>query len=315
MPTELTASSVIATEFQADANVVVYPADCLRLLKSLPTESMQLIVTSPPYNIGKEYEKKLDLDTYVAQQADVIQECVRVLKPSGSICWQVGNYVDKGAIIPLDIALYPLFAALGLRLRNRIIWHFEHGLHCRQRFSGRYETIIWFTKTNDYYFNLDPVRVPQKYPGKKYFKGPKAGQYSCNPMGKNPGDIWVIPNVKSNHVEKTEHPCQFPVELVERLVLALTAPDDWVLDPFLGTGSTAIAALRHARRVCGAEIVPKYVQLAHERILQEHNGTLKTRPMNRPVYDPQSAGNALAQSPWQESSQTSLLDPLVPERG
>lgn len=223
---------------------------------------------------------------YLRQQAQIIAECVRALSPKGSICWQVGNYVDRGAIIPLDTVLYPAFANLGLRMRNRIIWHFEHGLHCSRRFSGRYETIIWFTKSDDYVFNLDPVRIPQKYPGKKYFKGPKAGQYSCNPLGKNPGDLWIIPNVKSNHVEKTEHPCQFPVELIERLVLSLTNEGDWVLDPFLGTGTSVIAAIRHRRRGVGAETVPKYVELARERIQQEIEGTLQTRPMDRPVYDP-----------------------------
>jgi adenine-specific DNA-methyltransferase len=262
-------------------------------LKTIPTESLQLVVTSPPYNIGKEYEKRLHLDLYLKQQAEVIAECVRALSPRGSICWQVGNCVDGGAIIPLDAVLYPIFSNHGLRMRNRIIWHFEHGLHCSRRFSGRYETIIWFTKSNDYVFNLDAVRVPQKYPGKKYFKGPKAGQYSCNPLGKNPGDSWAIPNVKSNHVEKTEHPCQFPVELIERLILSMTNEGDWVLDPFLGTGTTIIAAIRHRRRGVGAEIVPKYFQLAQQRIHQDLEGTLRTRPMERPIYDPVEAGNSL----------------------
>jgi adenine-specific DNA-methyltransferase len=171
-------------------------------------------------------------------------------------------------------------------MRNRIIWHFEHGLHCSRRFSGRYETIIWFTKSSDYVFNLDPVRVPQKYPGKKYFKGPKAGQYSCNPLGKNPGDLWMIPNVKHNHVEKTIHPCQFPVELVERLVLSLTNKGDWVLDPYVGVGTSIIAAVRHNRKGMGAETVPKYLKVAEERIHLEFAGCLKSRPMNKPVYDP-----------------------------
>jgi len=156
------------------------------MLTDVPAAAIQLIVTSPPYNIGKEYEKRLKLSHYIEQQARVIEECVRVLSPQGSICWEVGNYVEDGAIIPLDTVLYPIFRDLGLRMRNRIIWHFEHGLHCSRRFSGRYETICWFTKSDDYVFNLDEVRVPQKYPGKKYFKGPKAGQYSCNPLGKNP---------------------------------------------------------------------------------------------------------------------------------
>jgi adenine-specific DNA-methyltransferase len=297
----------IADQFATSESIVVYPGDCLDLLNRIPDESVQLVVTSPPYNIGKEYEERLHLDLYLRQQAEVIAECVRALSPYGSICWQVGNYVDKGSIVPLDTVLYPIFSDLGLRMRNRIIWHFEHGLHCSRRFSGRYETIMWFTKSDDYVFNLDPVRVPQKYPGKKYFKGPKAGQYSGNPLGKNPGDLWVIPNVKSNHVEKTEHPCQFPVELIERLVLSLTNEGDWVLDPFLGTGTSVIAAVRHGRRGAGAETVPKYVQLARQRIQQEIQGTLQTRPMNRPVYDPVEAGNSLTAAPWKVSAEQGVL--------
>jgi len=300
----------IANRFSLSEHIVVYHGDCLQLLKNIPDESVQLIVTSPPYNIGKEYEKKLKIGTYLEQQASVIGECVRILSRRGSVCWQVGNYVDSGCIIPLDTVLYPIFTKLGLKMRNRIVWHFEHGLHCSKRFSGRYETISWFTKSNDYVFNLDPVRVPQKYPGKKHFKGPKAGKYSCNPLGKNPGDLWVIPNVKSNHVEKTIHPCQFPVELIERLVLSMTRRDDWVFDPFLGTGTTVIAAIRHKRRGAGAEIVGKYVDLARQRIMKEMAGTLRTRPMHKPVYDPGEAGNKLTIAPWstkKDSSQTSLF--------
>lgn len=299
----------IADKFSLSESIVVRPGDCLDLLRTIPDESLQLIVTSPPYNIGKEYEKKLHLDLYLEQQAQVIAECVRALSARGSICWQVGNYVDRGAIIPLDTVLYPIFAGFGLKMRNRIIWHFEHGLHCSRRFSGRYETIIWFTKSDEYTFNLDAVRVPQKYPGKKHFKGPKAGQYSCNPLGKNPGDLWVIPNVKSNHVEKTEHPCQFPVELIERLVLSLTNEGDWVLDPFLGTGTTIIATIRHKRKGVGAETIPQYVQLAHARIQQELEGTLRTRPMDRPIYDPFEAGNSLTIVPsGSKTVQTTLFE-------
>lgn len=301
----------IGEAFSPSEKIVVYPGDCLDLLKTIPDQSIQLVVTSPPYNLGKEYEKKLDLEVYIEQQARVITECVRTLTPRGSLCWQVGNYVEKGAIIPLDAVLYPIFAGLGLRMRNRIIWHFEHGLHCTRRFSGRYETILWFTKSDDYVFNLDPVRVPQKYPGKKHFKGPHAGQYSCNPLGKNPGDVWVIPNVKNNHVEKTDHPCQFPVELIERLVLALTNEGDWVLDPFLGTGTSLIAAVRHGRRGAGAETVPKYVELSRQRISQELQGTLRTRPMHKPVYDPQQSGGRLTTPPWKaNAANKSLLDGL-----
>ena len=288
----------ISGKFSASERIVVHHGDCRDLLSTIPSESLQLVVTSPPYNIGKEYERRLRLEDYLKQQTSVIRECVRALNPRGSICWQVGNYVDNGSIVPLDTVLYPIFTRLGLKMRNRIIWHFEHGLHCSRRFSGRYETIIWFTKSDNYVFNLDAIRVPQKYPGKKYFKGPNAGKYSCNPLGKNPGDIWVIPNVKSNHVEKTEHPCQFPVELIERLVLSMTNEGDWVFDPFLGTGTSIIAAIRHNRRGAGGEILQKYVKLAKQRVGQELSGTLKTRPMDRPIYDPIKAGNKLIIAPW-----------------
>jgi len=276
----------IGTKYRLDNDVSLFQGDCLDLMRGIPDNSAELVVTSPPYNIGKSYEKRLDLKVYLDNQAKVIRECIRILNPKGSICWQVGNYVDRGAIIPLDMVLYPVFAGAGLKMRNRIVWHFEHGLHCSQRFSGRHEVIMWFTKSDEYIFNLDPVRVPQKYPGKKYFKGPKAGQYSCNPKGKNPGDVWDIPNVKHNHVEKTNHPCQFPVEMIERLVLSMTRKNGLVFDPYMGVGTTAIAAIRHDRKAAGAEIVGKYHETAIKRIKLEAKGLLRTRPMNTPVYQP-----------------------------
>lgn len=277
----------ISETFREDAECVLYHGDTLDLLRSIPDCRIQLVVTSPPYNLGKPYESRLDMDVYLEQQKSVIQECVRVLSEQGSICWQVGNHVKKdGEIIPLDMVLYPLFKSFGLKLRNRIVWHFGHGLHASRRFSGRYEVILWFTKGDDYLFDLDSVRVPQLYPAKKYFKGPKKGQLSGNPLGKNPSDVWEIPNVKANHVEKTIHPCQFPVELVERLVLAMTQPGDWVFDPFMGVGSTAIAALIHQRRVVGAEIMPEYIEIARQRIRLAQEGRLRIRPMERQVFDP-----------------------------
>jgi len=276
----------ISSAFDLSADYVLFEGDCLDLLSTIPDEFVKLVVTSPPYNLGKPYETHLDMDEYLAQQRMVIEACVRVLDRQGSICWQVGNYVNNGEIIPLDIVLYPIFASLGLHLRNRIVWYFGHGLHASKRFSGRYEVILWFTKGAEYTFNLDTVRVPQKYPKKKHFRGPKKGQLSGNPLGKNPSDIWEIPNVKANHVEKTIHPCQFPVELIERLVLSMTNEKEWVLDPFAGVGTTAIAALMHNRRTIGAEIVAKYIEVARERVHLAERGVLRIRPMERPVYDP-----------------------------
>lgn len=217
--------------FNYPASYEIIQGDSLKNLLKFDNEKFGLIITSPPYNIGKEYEKKQSIDKYLEWQKPILEQLVRVLSDQGSICWQVGNYVDKGEVFPLDIYYYSMFKNLGLKLRNRIIWHFGHGLHASNRFSGRYETILWFTKTDGYVFNLDNVRVPSKYPGKLHFKGDKKGLPSGNPLGKNPSDIWEIvvndwenelwniPNVKSNHPEKTEHPCQYPIELVERCVL------------------------------------------------------------------------------------------------
>ena len=260
--------------------------DNLAFMEGLPDGQFKLIVTSPPYNIGKNYESKTSLPAWLQGQKRVIAECVRLLHPRGSICWQVGNYVSKGEIIPLDVVLHPVFAGLGLKLRNRIVWHFGHGLHCAKRLSGRYETINWWTLGDDYTWNLDAIRVPSKYPGKRHFKGPNIGKLSGNPKGKNPSDVWTFPNVKNNHPEKTAHPCQFPVELVERLVLAMTEESDAVFDPYMGVGSSIIAALKHGRAAWGCDLMPEYVETARDRVRQLRAGTLRTRPMNKPVYDP-----------------------------
>ena len=268
------------------AGAVVACEDNVPFMARLPDRSFKLIVTSPPYNLGKSYERKSALDVYLAKQERVVKECVRLLDDAGSICWQVGNYVDNGEILPLDTLLYPLFRSEGLKLRNRIVWHFGHGLHCTKRLSGRYETINWWTKGDDYTWNLDPIRVPPKYPGKKHFKGPNAGKLSCNPKGKNPSDVWEFPNVKSNHPEKTIHPCQFPVELAERLVLSMTDEGDSVFDPFMGVGSAVVAAVKHGRQGYGCDTVQEYVDIARERLAALGNGTLATRPMGKPIYNP-----------------------------
>lgn len=272
--------------------------ESLAVLKEIKNSKFDLILTSPPYNVGKSYETKTSIEKYLETQEEIIEELVRTLSNRGNLCWQVGNYVDKGEIFPLDIFYYQIFKKHGLKLRNRIVWHFGHGLHANKRFSGRYETILWFSKTDDYIFNLDNVRIPSKYPGKLHFKGPKKGQPSGNPLGKNPSDIWEIieqdwdkalwdiPNVKSNHPEKTEHPCQFPIELVERCVLALTDEGSWVLDPFAGVGSTVIGAIKNNRNGIGIEKEKHYCKIANQRITDLKEGKLKVRPINKPIHKP-----------------------------
>jgi DNA modification methylase len=288
----------VASSFDPAAEVVIAEGDCLSTLCDLPDGFAKLIITSPPYNIGKAYERATTLPQYLESLAPAIEQIVRVLTPEGSLCWQVGNYVDDGEVFPLDVYFYHLFKRRGLKLRNRIIWHFAHGLHASKRFSGRYETLLWFTKGDTYTFNLDPVRVPSKYPGKTHFKGEKRGQPSGNPLGKNPSDIWGIviqdwetalwdiPNVKANHPEKTIHPCQFPIELVERCVLALTSEDDWVLDPFSGVGSALLAALKNKRRAFGCEKEEGYIEIARQRIADFYTGALPYRRLGKPVHQP-----------------------------
>src|SRR3989344_1380888 len=169
----------IEKKYSNDNDVTLYHGDTLELLRQIPDGKAMLVITSPPYNIGKEYEEISPIGQYLNQQEEVIKECVRVLNNKGSICWEVGNHMN-GEVYPLDILLYPIFKKYGLKLRNRIIWTFGHGLHASKRFSGRHEAILWFTKSDEYYFNLDPIRIPQKYPEKKYFKGPNKGMLSGN---------------------------------------------------------------------------------------------------------------------------------------
>lgn len=133
----------------------VYCGDSINYLREFPENKFDLIITSPPYNVGKSYEVKETIERYLKSQEEIIKELVKVLSDRGSICWQVGNYVEKGEVFPLDIYYYQIFKKFDLKLRNRIIWHFGHGLHASKRFSGRYETILWFTKTDDYILNLD----------------------------------------------------------------------------------------------------------------------------------------------------------------
>lgn len=301
--------------FEEEKDIVLAHNDILEYLKTMPKkEFLTLIVTSPPYNIGKPYEEPLEFRKYLEWQEEIIKESLKFLKPEGSICWEIGNYVKDGEVFPLDVFFYGIFNKCGLKLRNRIIWSFGHGLHASKRFSGRYETILWFTKSDKYIFNLDAVRIPQKYPGKRSFKGPNKGRPSSNPLGKNPSDIWKIiaqewekeiweiPNVKCNHPEKTTHPSQFPIELIERLILALTNEEDVIFDPFAGVGSSLIAALLHNRKAIGVDKEKMYTDIAYRRILEVMNGKFKKRPLGKPIYIPKGTERITKIPPeWQNT--------------
>jgi adenine-specific DNA-methyltransferase len=264
--------------------------DAINFLSGLEPRSVDLLVSSPPYFMGKEYDTSLQLEDFELIHQRLGPLLARVLKPTGNLCWQVGNHVSSGALVPLDILVYSAFKAENsLVLRNRIMWTFGHGAHARRRFSGRYETILWFSNGNQYYFDLDPIRIPQKYPGKKSYKGPKKGEWSCNPRGKNPSDVLDIPNVKAGHVEKTMHPCQFPVALVQRLVRGLCPPGGLVVDCFAGSASSGVAALIEGRSFLGCDTNPDYVAVGNARLEECRQGTIRYRPIERPIAAPDPA--------------------------
>lgn len=274
----------INKEYNRDNHVTLFNGDCINLLKEIEDESVDLVITSPPYCMKKAYENpKDDVDTFVEQHKKVFLDIYRVLKKGGSICWQVGYHVINSSVLPLDYLVYEIFTKNNeilqypLILRNRIIWTFGHGLNASKRFSGRHEMILWFTKGDEYLFNLDSVRVPQKYPGKRAYKGPNKGKFSGNPLGKNPSDIWDIPNVKAQHIEKTAHPCQFPVSIPQRLIKALSPIRGVVLDPYMGSGSSGVAAVIEKRRFIGAEIQNEYYEISKERVSEAIQGTAKIR--------------------------------------
>jgi len=284
------------------AEARLWVGDGIRCLSSMAPGSVDLIVTSPPYFLGKEYDTSNRILDFCAEIRRAIPAVRHALRPGGSICFQVGNHVQKGILAPLDaIIINEMMQQPDFMLRNRIIWTFGHGTHAVRRFSGRHETILWYTKGEDYAFDLDAARVPQRYPGKRHYKGPKKGAWSGNPLGKNPGDVWEIgdiwdiPNVKANHVEKTDHPCQFPTALVRRLILALCPEGGVVADPYMGSGTTAIAALLEGRSFAGVEMEPNYFLIAKERLSALIDGRLRTRE-DIPIRLPRS-GDAVSQRP------------------
>ncbi|MGD0193088.1 MAG: site-specific DNA-methyltransferase [Rhizomicrobium sp.] len=277
----------------------LYKISAELLLATLPDSHVDLVVTSPPYCMGKEYEKSTSATDFLENHRRIFPEVFRVLKPGGSLCWQVGHHVTNGVAVPLDALVY--LAAMdfpGLILRNRIVWTFGHGTHSPRRFSGRHENLLWFTKGDKYTFDLDAVRVPQRYPGKRHYKGKDKGKLSGNPLGKNPGDVWDMPNVKARHIEKTAHPCQFPVALPRRLVRALTKPNDLVLDPYLGSGSSAVAALLEGRNFIGCDIKQSYLNIAKNRLKSLESGSLEVRTDEPPAEPNRSQSVAKLPSAW-----------------
>jgi adenine-specific DNA-methyltransferase len=251
--------------YQAE-RVAIYNMDCIEAMKKLPDSLVDLTITSPPYNIGKEYEDIVELDRYVEWCRSWIAQIHRITKNDGSFWLNVGylKVEGKGLAVPIS---YLLWDKTDFYLLQEIVWNYAAGVACRTRFSPRNEKILWYVKNEgSYTFNLDEVRDPNvKYPNQK-----KNGKLKCNPLGKNPSDVWQIAKVTSGQnrssKERTAHPAQFPTEMVDRVIKSASNKGDLIVDPFMGSGSTAISAIENERFVVGFEINKQYIDIISERI-------------------------------------------------
>ncbi|MBS0015875.1 MAG: site-specific DNA-methyltransferase [Arthrospira sp. SH-MAG29] len=251
--------------FQAP-NCLIYNLDCLEAMAHLPDEWVALTVTSPPYNIGKEYEKKLPLKDYLNWCQKWIKQIHRITLPHGAFWLNLGylSIPNQAKTIPIP---YLLWDKIPFYLIQEIVWNYGAGVAAKHFFSPRNEKFLWYVKNHDIYtFNLDDVRDKNvKYPYQK-----KNGKLKVNPLGKNPTDVWEIPKVTSgkqrSSKERTPHPAQFPMAVIARIIRASSNPHEIVIDPFMGSGTTAMVALDWQRPVIGFEIREDYCQIAADRI-------------------------------------------------
>jgi adenine-specific DNA-methyltransferase len=250
---------------------ILYCGDSLKLMEKLDQSLVDLTVTSPPYNIGKEYEDPMPLENYIAWCKDWISQIHRITKDQGAFWLNIGylEIPEKGKAVPIS---YLLWDKTPFYFIQEVIWNYGAGVAGRKFFSPRNEKLLWYVKDQEnYVFNLDDIRDKNvKYPNQK-----KNGKLKCNPLGKNPTDVWQIPKVTSganrSSKERMPHPAQFPIALIDRVVKASSNQDEIVLDPFLGSGTSAIVALSNKRKFVGFEINEKYCDLAIERIKQYKN--------------------------------------------
>jgi len=248
------------------SGISVYGGDCLELMRRLPTGTVSLTVTSPPYNIGKEYERLLTVPQYLDWCDAWLAEIYRITSPTGAFWLNLGYFEVPGKAKALPIA-YLLWDRIPFYILQEIVWNYGAGVAAKKMFSPRNEKFLWCVKDPQRYtFNLDPVRDKNvKYPHQK-----KNGKLKCNPLGKNPGDVWQIPKVTSGtnraSRERTPHPAQFPTAVLDRIVKACSNESDLVFAPFLGSGSTLEVCLRNHRQGLGFEIRPDYVRLCADRL-------------------------------------------------
>lgn len=253
---------------------LLYNMDCVKALEKLKEPCLASTITSPPYNIGKEYEKIMPLDEYINWLSTIAAYIEKITLPTGNFILNVGylSIQNKGRAVPIP---YLMWDKVPFYLNQEIIWHYEAGVAAKNYLSPRNEKILWYVKDrNKYTFNLDPIRDPNvKYPNQK-----KNGKLRCNSIGKNPSDIWEIAKVTSgsnrSSIERTPHPAQFPEDLIKRLMLGFTNKTDLVLDPFMGSGTVASVCVELRRKFLGFEINENYCKIAKNRIQQKLNDSM-----------------------------------------
>lgn len=252
--------------------VLLYEVESVTAMGMLSSDLFDITITSPPYNIGKEYENQLPLDDYIEWTKEWIRNVYRLCRPYGSFWLNLGYiqvpYVGKAIPIP-----YLVWEEVPFYLIQEVVWNYGAGVSTKKMFSPRNEKFLWYVKSSERYtFNLDAVRDPNvKYPNQR-----KNGKLRVNPLGKNPTDVWQIPKVTTGEgvdgrrasSERTSHPAQFPVGVIDRIVKACSNPGDVVFDPFVGSGTTAEVAIANDRLVVGFEINKNYVNIAANRIEQ-----------------------------------------------
>ena len=259
--------SKLGVPYYETDSCILFCGDTLDLQKKINTQYFDAVITSPPYNIGKEYENIMPLSEYIDWSTEWIDDSSKLLNPFGTLLLNLG-YVpidDKGRAIPLS---YVLWDKVPMFLNQEIVWNYSAGVACKNYLSPRNEKILWYVKDRkNYIFNLDAIRDKNvKYPNSK-----RNGKPRVNSLGKNPSDVWEIAKVTTGHnrssEERTSHPCQFPTDLIDRLVLGFTNKNNIVLDPFIGSGTTFDSCLRHKRFCVGFEILPEYCEIAKQRII------------------------------------------------
>ena len=278
-----TIKSLLGEPYFETKDFLLYNMDCVDGMKKMSEEIFDLTVTSPPYNIGKEYEETISLEEYLSWCKVWLDIIYKITKPKGELLLNLG-YLEipgKGHAIPIP---YLLWSKTKFYLIQEIVWNYGAGVACKTKLSPRNEKILWYVKNaNDYTFNLDAIRDKNvKYPNQK-----KKGKLRANSLGKNPSDVWQIAKVTSGanraSKERAPHPAQFPMDMIERIIKGFSNENDLVLDPFIGSGTAAEVAIRNNRKVVGFEIVEEYCDYIVKRINNVYN-EINQEKLNRFVF-------------------------------